>query len=114
FDTRKEFVAARAGNFGFGDPVQQYLTLTGRTLFKGMTFESLRRMQIDIETCCADGFEFSNPERDPIAAIALSDNSGWEELLVVDCDSEESERTALERLSELVRERDPDVIEGHN
>ena len=27
------------------DPVQQYLTQSGRTLFKGMRFEDLRRMQ---------------------------------------------------------------------
>lgn len=114
FDTWKGFLAARSEGFGFGDPVQQYLTATGRTLFKGMTFESLRRMQIAIETCCADGFEFSNPDRDPLAAIALADNTGWEDLLIVDCDSDESERAALERLTEIIRERDPDVIEGHN
>lgn len=114
FATWKEFLAARSGGFGFGDPVQQYLTASGRTLFNGMTFESLRRLQIAIETCCTDGFEFSNPDRDPLAAIAIADNTGWEDLLVVDCENDESERAALERLTEIIRERDPDVIEGHN
>jgi DNA polymerase elongation subunit (family B) len=48
-------------------------------------------------------------------SIALSDNSGWEELIVVDPKNvEESERTALKHLTSLIKERDPDVIEGHN
>jgi DNA polymerase elongation subunit (family B) len=48
-------------------------------------------------------------------SIALSDNTGWEELLVIDPgNAEESERAALKRLTALIKERDPDVIEGHN
>ncbi len=101
-------------SFFLNDPVQQFLTLSGKTLFKEMTFESLRRLQLDIETCCADGFEFSNPERDPLAAIALCDSSGWEELLAIEPGNAESERAAIERLTEIIQERDPDVIEGHN
>jgi DNA polymerase elongation subunit (family B) len=52
---------------------------------------------------------------DHIMSIALSDNSGWEELIVVDPKNvEESERNALKRLTSIIKERDPDVIEGHN
>jgi DNA polymerase elongation subunit (family B) len=48
-------------------------------------------------------------------SIALSDNTGWEELIIVDPTSvEESEHAALKRLTALIKERDPDVIEGHN
>ena len=48
-------------------------------------------------------------------SIAISDNTGWEELIVVDPNNvEESERNALKRLTALIKERDPDVIEGHN
>ena len=48
-------------------------------------------------------------------SIALSDNSGWEELIVVDpANVEESERAALKRLTAIIKERDPDVIEGHD
>ena len=48
-------------------------------------------------------------------SIALSDNTGWEELIVVDANNvEESERNALRRLTALIKERDPDVIEGHD
>jgi DNA polymerase, archaea type len=100
--------------FASNDPVQQYLTFSGRTLFKGMRFEDLRRLQIDIETAVSDGFEFSSPERDAISAIALSESTGWEEIFVIEPGSLESERTALEELTAIVQTRDPDVIEGHN
>src|SRR5205814_7747462 len=52
---------------------------------------------------------------DHIMSIAISDNAGWEELIAVDPKNiEESERNALKRLTALIKERDPDVIEGHN
>ena len=110
-DSWKELIALRNGLknagrsfFALSDPVQHYLTHTGRTLFKGMAFEELRRLQLEV---------LSLDER--LMSIALSDNSGWEELIVVDADNaEESERAALKRLTALIRERDPDVIEGHN
>ena len=104
-------------HFALTDPVQQYLTASGRTLFKGMDFAELRRMQIDIETFCAPGFEFSNPERaeDHLMAIAVSDATGWEELVLIDAaDPLKSEKAALERLNAIIAERDPDVFEGHN
>ena len=34
--------------FAFSDPVQHYLTATGRTLFKGLPFEELKRMQLEV------------------------------------------------------------------
>lgn len=100
--------------FSLNDPVQQYLTFSGRTLFKGMTFEDLRRMQVDIETATTDGFEFSSAERDSITAIAVGDSSGWEDIFVVEAGSVESERAALEWLTTHIQQRDPDVLEGHN
>src|SRR5438105_4722291 len=52
---------------------------------------------------------------DHIMSIVLSDNTGWEELIVVDPKNvAESEHAALKRLTSLIKERDPDVIEGHN
>lgn len=50
------------------DPVHQYLTQSGRTLFKGMRFEDLRRMQIDIETSLSADYAFSNPEARPASS----------------------------------------------
>ncbi|HZE56223.1 MAG TPA: DNA polymerase domain-containing protein [Chthoniobacterales bacterium] len=107
----KELIALRNGLknagrsfFALSDPVQHYLTHTGRTLFKGFAFEELRRLQLEV---------LSLDER--LMSIALSDNTGWEELIVVDPgNAEESERVALKQLTALIKERDPDVIEGHN
>ena len=100
--------------FSLNDPVQQYLTFSGRTLFKGMRFEDLRRLQIDIQTASPTDLEFSGPDRDAVSAIAVSDATGWEEVLIVEAGSLESERNTLEGLGEIIQTRDPDVIEGHN
>src|SRR6266404_7258800 len=113
-DSWKELIALRNGLknagrdfFAFTDPVQHYLTATGRTLFKDLPFEELKRMQLEVLS-----FEGDN---DHVMSIAISDNAGWEELIIVDPkDFEESERNALKRLTALIKERDPDVIEGHN
>jgi len=114
-DSWKELIALRNGLknagrdfFAFSDPVQHYLTATGRTLFKDLPFEELKRMQIEV-------LSFSEGDADHIMSIALSDNSGWEELIIVDPRKvAESEHAAIKRLTTLIKERDPDVIEGHN
>ncbi|MHC4268202.1 MAG: DNA polymerase domain-containing protein [Planctomycetota bacterium] len=95
------------------DPVHQYLLLSGQTLFKEMSFNDLVRLQLDIETYCAEGFEFSNPyrEEDRITVISLSDSSGWEYVI---SGREHSEKKMLEIMVEQIDSRDPDVIEGHN
>ncbi len=95
------------------DPVHQYLLITGKTLFKGVGFGDLHRLALDIETACAPGFEFSNPNRqeDRILSIALMDNRGHSEVLF---GKEMDERTMLESLGERISSLDPDVLEGHN
>jgi DNA polymerase I len=130
-DSWKELVALRNGLkkanrdfFAFSDPVQHYLTATGRTLFKGLPFEELKRMQLEVlawEDAVAGGGDSGTAvsdrgySGDHIMSIALSDNTGWEELIMVDAtDVEECEHAALKRLTALIKERDPDLIEGHN
>jgi DNA polymerase I len=95
------------------DPATQYLLQTGRTLFKGMRFEDLYRLQIDIETYSAGHYRFSNAARegDRIIMISVSDNRGWEQLI---SGKELEEPAMLHLLADIIRERDPDVIEGHN
>ena len=119
FDGAAEFSKAKATYkrelFALNDLAHQYLLQSGRTLFKGMAFEDLRRMQVDIETFTGPDGAMSDASRDPLLAIALSDSAGWEEILVVDDPNDEAqEKTVLEKFVALVRERDPDVIEGHN
>jgi DNA polymerase I len=95
------------------DPVQQYLLLTGKTLFKGLAFKDIHRLAIDIETACAPGYEFSNPQRveDRILSIALMDNRGYSEVLF---GTELQEGEMIEALGERIQRIDPDVLEGHN
>jgi len=120
----KELIALRNGLksagrsfFALSDPVQHYLTHTGRTLFKGLAFEELRRLQLEVLSFVGGETEIPDASQpaDHIMSIALSDNSGWEEVIVVNpANAEESEKAALKRLTAIIKERDPDVIEGHN
>src|SRR5262249_30316230 len=130
-DSWKELIALRNGLknagrdfFAFTDPVQHYLTATGRTLFKDLPYEELKRLQLEVLSVAGSvagvgdaGAAVSDRGQndDHIMGIALSDNTGWEELLIVDPKNvEDSERAALKRLTAIIKERDPDVIEGHD
>jgi len=114
-DSWKELIALRNGLknagrdfFALTDPVQHYLTATGRTLFKDLPFEELKRMQLEV-------LAFAEGDADHLMSIAVSDNTGWEELIVVDPQKlPESEHAAIKHLTTLIKERDPDVIEGHD
>ncbi|MEZ4700068.1 MAG: DNA polymerase domain-containing protein [Rhodothermales bacterium] len=93
------------------NPAQQYLIQTGRTLFKGMGFDDVHRLQLDIEVYASRGFPQATRAEDEIILIALSDNRGWRHMI----DRRAmSEKDMLARLVALIQERDPDVIEGHN
>ncbi|WP_412068226.1 DNA polymerase domain-containing protein [Rubrivirga sp. IMCC43871] len=94
-----------------GGPEQQYLMQTGRTLFKGMAFEDLRRLQLDLEVYSRDGFPQATTPEHRIILVALSDSTGWQRLVGAPGMSEED---VLRETLALVKERDPDVIEGHN
>lgn len=119
-DSWKELIALRNGLkkagrnfFALSDPVQHYLTHSGRTLFKQLPFEALKRMQIEVLSF--GGGDLEAAPDDHITSIAVSDQTGWEELIEVDPRAiDESEHAAIKRLTTLIKERDPDVIEGHN
>ena len=65
--------AATKAFFALSSPVEQYLLLSGRTLFKAMRFEDLLRLQFDIETV---GLDSRRPEAAQVLMIALSTNRG--------------------------------------
>jgi len=96
-----------------GDPVHQFLLRSGRTSFRGMAFGDLRRMAIDLEVVTAPGFEFPNAAReaDRIVAIAMAEATGWSTVL---SGAVYGEAELIAECSRLIRERDPDVLEGHN
>jgi DNA polymerase I len=120
-DSWKELIALRNGlknagrsYFAFSDPVQHYLTASGRTLFKGMAMGELKRLQLEVISLSGEG-DLAEASQNHIASIALSDNTGWEELILVDPKKpDDSEHAAIKRLTTLIKERDPDVIEGHD
>ncbi len=93
------------------DPVYQFLMQSGMTLFKGMEFDDLHRMQIDLQRESPLSPAKSRRQEDRLLRIVLSDNRGW-------YDSIESrkadEKEILEALIAKVCTLDPDVIEGHN
>ncbi len=94
------------------DPITQYLLQSGVTLFKGMPFEDLHRMQISIQTLAKPGKPSDARKTDDrLVAIALSDSHGWEEVI----DGRKlDEPDMLRKLVELTVEKNPDVIEGHD
>lgn len=94
------------------DPLTQYLLQSGVTLFKGMAFDDLRRLQIRIATHAKTG-KRSDPRKteDRILAAVLTDNTGWERTL----DGRKlSEPEILRGLAAAITESDPDIIEGHD
>jgi DNA polymerase, archaea type len=120
-DSWKELIALRNGLkkagrnfFALSDPVQHYLSAASRTLFKQLPFAELKRLQLEVLSPTGES-DLADASQNPIASIALSDNSGWERLIVVDPEhAEESEHDALKQLTAIIKERDPDVIEGHD
>ncbi|HEV7665361.1 MAG TPA: 3'-5' exonuclease [Chloroflexota bacterium] len=86
-------------------PVEQFLTLSGRTYFKNLAFDDLRRMQFDLETTGLD------ENRDRIFMISMLDSSGWRESLDT---GSWNEARLIERFVDAVQARDPDILENHN
>ncbi len=98
FNAWKHFQNSRAANrnsaaatFSLSDPVQQFLTETGKTLFGEMVFEDLRRLQLDL----AD------------STLTVADTTGFH------AEFDLTNADAFPRLDTLLAERDPDLIEGH-
>ncbi len=104
--------AARPADvYQVGGLEQQYLMQTGRTLFTGMAFDDLRRLQLDIEVVAHGGFPQAEVAEHRIVLVALSDSTGWQHLVGA---PGMDEAEILRETVRIVTERDPDVIEGHN
>ncbi len=89
-------------------PEEQYLVATGRTYFRDLSFDHLRRMQFDLETTGLDA------RRDKIFMIAVRLPSGTTDVLEAHGPSDSAEAVLIRRLVSLVQSEDPDVIENHN
>ncbi|HVK86768.1 MAG TPA: DNA polymerase domain-containing protein [Kofleriaceae bacterium] len=89
-------------------PEEQYLVASGRTYFRGLQFDDLRRLQLDLETTGLDA------KRDRIFVIAVRDPDGATEVLEARGDGDAAEAELIARLVAKVTTADPDVIENHN
>ena len=91
--------------FQINSMVDQHLVSSGQTMFKGMVFDDLRRLQLDIETT---GLDPAVPEQ-RIIIVTLRMSDDLERVI-----TGKSEEAILVDLTAAIRELDPDVIEGHN
>jgi DNA polymerase I len=89
-------------------PEEQYLVASGRTYFREMAFDDLRRLAIDLETTGLDA------QNDRIFLIALYRSDGASELLEAHGHGDKAEAELIARLVERVCDIDPDVIENHH
>jgi len=97
FQQARKFLGAQVF-FTVNDPVQQYFMTTGRTSFKGLGFDQINRMQLAF-VAAADG---------TVRALQLGDNRGWQLELTG------TEGQILKEFVDIIAERDPDVLEGHD
>lgn len=89
-------------------PEEQYLVSSGRTYFRGLAFDDLRRLQFDLETTGLD------PSRDRIFMAAVREPDGEVRVLEALEDGDAGEAGLIRRLCEEITAADPDVIENHN
>ena len=86
--------------------VEQYLMVSGRVYFGEMAYSDLHRLQFDLETTGL------SPQKSRIFMVAVRDSQGLE--TVLEAPTEADEGRLITKLCQLIRERDPDVIENHN
>ncbi len=100
---RRTLNEEHAGVMQYGSAAKQFLIASGITLFKGMAFEDLRRLQLDIETATLS-------PRDPEARIFLASiaTSDCIEEVIFDTD----EAALLSKVAARVIELDPGCHRG--
>ena len=92
------------------DPVRHYLQQSGATLFKGMAYEDIRRMQVDIQFGRPLPKERKKRLTRSLRILTVTTNDGQEFSLDA---SREDEESILKTFVDLVGRIDPDIIEGH-
>ncbi len=96
------------------DPVRQFLLQSGITLFKGMEFEDLVRLHIDVQSAPAAEKKRGNKSKGTekqILVITLITSSEKKYVLKT---SKQNEPDIIKQCIEQIKEIDPDVIEGYD
>ncbi len=93
----------------------QWLLQSRARLYAELPFSALRRCQLDVETATEEpgGFSDARKAGDRILAVGLQCGAR-RELLQLEDETPEGEKRLLLRFNDVLREMDPDVIEGHN
>jgi DNA polymerase elongation subunit (family B) len=93
----------------------QWLLQQRARLYADLHFADLRRCQLDIETGASEAGSFSDARNpgDRVLAIGLQCGAR-RELLTLGEETDAGEKRLLLAFNELLRELDPDVVEGHN
>ncbi|HVX42098.1 MAG TPA: DNA polymerase domain-containing protein [Gemmatimonadaceae bacterium] len=89
-------------------PDEQYLVATGRTYFRDLTFDDLRRLQFDLETTGLDA------RRDRMFMVSVRHPDGRAETLEAPTHDDAGEADLIRHLIATIDAADPDVIENHN
>ena len=93
----------------------QWLLQRRARLYADLHFSALRRCQLDIETGSGEPGAFSDARKPDDRVLAIGLQCGERrELLTLDEESDAGEKKLLVAFNALLRELDPDVIEGHN
>ncbi|HVZ36729.1 MAG TPA: DNA polymerase domain-containing protein, partial [Polyangiaceae bacterium] len=87
-------------------PEEQYLIASGRTHFRDLGYDDLRRLAFDLETTGLD------PANDRIFLVAVRDPEGRTSLLEAPSAAHEAE--LIRQLQRSIAAADPDIIENHN
>src|SRR4051812_41272242 len=93
----------------------QWLLQQRARLFGEMKFTDLRRCQLDIETGAAEAGAFSDARKPEDRVLAIGLQCGERrELLTLGEETDAGEKRLLLAFNDLLREFDPDIVEGHN
>lgn len=93
----------------------QFLLQRRKRLYGDLGFHQLKRCQLDIETASGEDGAFSDPTKPADRVLAIGVQFGLTpRLLVLEEMTDEAERKLLKEFSAVLREEDPDIIEGHN
>ncbi len=93
----------------------QWLLQRRQRLYGDLPFTAARRCQLDIETGAAEAGTFSDARNpgDRVLAIGLLCGDR-RELLTLTEETDAGEKKLLLAFNDLLRELDPDIVEGHN
>jgi DNA polymerase I len=94
------------------DPIRQFLLQTGITLFKGMEFDELIRLHVDIQYIPSGKKKRpGKTSEEHLVVIAMTTGDGKEYVFSA---VKHDERTLLEQSLQCINKIDPDIIEGYD